>query len=246
MKKKNNMSTFSSKRRTTTSTQAAQDGGPSEEYQEAGPSNFPENLPANPPANPSANPLANRSDNSPDNIEGPSGFESAAQNVRRISTARTSNPALVSFQQSQAFIRGVAVKCKISNDQAAVGIAILIQKGASAKRANADIYAVVDGTTLTLGMLREVQSKLPDNIRSFTLRQLGRSHATFIYQICSAYNIPGNLSTKIHRNMDMVGFGDNISWLSDFQMDNPDCPPASRELLRNHYLELFPNKKIIK
>lgn len=59
---------------------------------------------------------------------------------------------------------------------------------------------------------------------------------TEIAQVAEAYQLPGNLSKKILRNHPTRTFTmEEKVWLSDFQVDNENCP----EILRNFISETF-------
>lgn len=152
------------------------------------------------------------------------------------------DPALVPDSKLIAIVQALAAHKNIPYARAVQALAVILQKGGCAKRANPDIYVVLDGGTITLGDIRFVLASMTGRVP--TLRQIARSMATMIYHVCANYGIPGNLYKKIIRNTDASTISVDKEWFSDFQMENPDCPLQARDILRKHYLELFPNKKI--
>lgn len=76
-------------------------------------------------------------------------------------------------------------------------------------------------------------------------------NASIIHTISESYGIPGDLFKKISRKVDNVSISDSY-WLSNFQMDNPNCPQNLLNLILAHFQELFPffsktnNKKFLK
>ncbi len=67
--------------------------------------------------------------------------------------------------------------------------------------------------------------------------------ANEIAQVCTALKLPGNLTNKVKRlNPDRQFKIEETVWLSDFQVDNEDCP----ELLRRFISDSFDKKQITK
>jgi hypothetical protein len=108
------------------------------------------------------------------------------------------------------------------------------------KKAQGNIYAIVDGKKFDLTRLREIMGK---NKLKYTLRQWARTNANLMAtaKICSHFDIAGDLAKKIYRDhRDLED--ESKYWLSNFQMDNPTCPQELRNLLKAHYKNLFPDK----
>lgn len=143
-------------------------------------------------------------------------------------------------QESKQLIDKVAEKTGITVEQATVATAIICQRGGTAKKAQGTINVKIAGKTVSLTAIREI---IKTNRFRITLRQWARANADLIYQICDHYSINGDLAKKISRNHNEITEKDMI-WLSNFQMDNPQCPESLRELIMEHYMSLFPNKNI--
>ena len=122
-----------------------------------------------------------------------------------------------------------------STEQALILLAIIFQKGGTARQCDGNLEAEVQGKKLRLKTVR-------DCMRNMGLprmeRRLARSLATPIYEVCASLNIPGNLARAILNNETNVTDSDK-AWMSDFQNDNEDCPERIRQLISNH----FKNKK---
>ena len=123
-----------------------------------------------------------------------------------------------------------------STEQALTLLAIIFQKGGTARQCDGNLEAEVQGKKLRLKTVR-------DCMRNVGLprmeRRLARSLATPIYEVCSSLNIPGNLARAILNNETTNVTDKDKAWMSDFQNDNEDCPERIRQLISNH----FKNKK---
>ncbi len=124
---------------------------------------------------------------------------------------------------------------KLNKNEISVGLAIICQKGGTAKKAQPNIYANINGKKLELGQVRKAMT---DINWKYTLRQLARTKANFIYTVSNHFSIQGDLAQKLGRNDTSLTTDEKI-WLSNFQMDNPDCPEKIRNMLSNHYNEMF-------
>lgn len=89
--------------------------------------------------------------------------------------------------------------------------------------------------------LKSVRECINSENLKYTLRQWARTNADLIQRICDHYGIEGDLAKKIARDRPEITHEEKI-WLSNFQMDNPNCPENVRNLLMEHYRKLFPNK----
>lgn len=148
------------------------------------------------------------------------------------------NAALISEADTHYLVNAVAKAASMGPEETAFGIAIICQKGGTSKKAQATVYAIINTKKLDLALIRRVMT---NNKCKFTLRQWARTNANLIYDICSAYSIERDLSKKIGRNHPELGLEEKI-WMSNFQMDNPDCPSNFKNLLMAHYKGLFPGK----
>jgi len=86
--------------------------------------------------------------------------------------------------------------------------------------------------------LSEVRKAMTDLNFKYTLRQVARTKADFIFKVASNFSINGDLSQKL--GMDESLTPDEKYWLSNFQMNNPNCPGKIKKLLKDHYDKLFP------
>jgi hypothetical protein len=161
-------------------------------------------------------------------------FEAIEKDPKKIEVIVEQNSAKITTAQNDTIIAEMIKKYNISDKQAFVALCIICQKGGTSKRALGNIYANVDGINITLENIRSI---LPKRI---SLRQWARTYATLIYKICSKYDIAGDLTKKITRKYSNISPEDCI-WLSNFQMDNPDCPMEFRAHIVEHFNELFPN-----
>ena len=160
------------------------------------------------------------------------------QNERNTITVNTeSNQATVNDTQGTDLVTKISEAYNnIDAKFAFIGLCIICQKGGTSRRAQGDIYAVVNSNRITLARIRSVMSA--QNYR-FTLRQWARTYATKIHAVASMYSIPGDLAKKIGRKHSGITPEQSI-WLSNFQMDNPDCPEDLRNLILEHFQDLFP------
>ena len=126
-----------------------------------------------------------------------------------------------------------------STEQTLTFLAIIFQKGGTARQCDGNLEAEVQGKKLRLKTVR-------DCMRNVGLprieRRLAHSIATPIYKICSFLNITGNLARAILNNETTILpnlTDEDKAWMSDFQSDNADYPDRIRQLISNH----FKNKK---
>lgn len=166
-----------------------------------------------------------------------------AKEQKKLPEIKTqANQAMVTKEQSQNFVAHMANKRSVEFINALMGISLICQKGGTASKATGDIYATVDGTTYTLKELRDVIEKHFD--KKFTLRQWARTNATLVYKISYSFSTVGDLDKKILRAH--PEHKENLEfrcWLSNFQMDNPECPELARDCIKEHFKSTFPNNK---
>ena len=159
----------------------------------------------------------------------------------KIKAAKVENitpPALVAADVSTKLINILAKQLSCSADTAFVILSLICQKGGTAKRAQGNIFTIVDGLRVDLNTIRELIKKHNLNI---TIRQWARTNATNIYIVCETHSVRGDLAKKLSRNRPDLQESDLI-WMSNFQMDNPDCPENVRRLLLDHYNNMFSNQ----
>ena len=157
------------------------------------------------------------------------------EDLKSLNITEITPAALVSSAESDKLIADVAKETNCTPEQSALALSIICQKGGTSKKAQGTVYAIVDGKKTDLNTIRKIMREKGHN---FTLRQWARTNATEIYEVCSYFSIEGDLSKKIARNRPSVT-QDEKYWLSNFQMDNPNCPQSVRDLLMDHYKTLF-------
>ncbi len=159
---------------------------------------------------------------------------------KEITSVEQSQPAaLISETENIEFTEAIGAKTGTSKNVSAALLAIVAQKGGTSKKAQGTVYAVVNGSRLDLATIRNV---LKEKNYKFTFRQWARTNADFIQRVADNYGIEGDLSKKIGRERSEFSTQEKI-WLSNFQMDNPNCPTQVREALMEHYKNLFPGKQ---
>jgi len=122
---------------------------------------------------------------------------------------------------------------KITDEQATVIIAAHLQQGGTARSCDGNTSVTIFGRTVKLATLRK-SLKLAGHKGSE--RKLARAMASTIFYVCSELNLEGNLSSKLTRLNPERTFSDTEKiWLSDFQCDNPECPPALRQLINKSF-----------
>lgn len=147
--------------------------------------------------------------------------------------------AMVSTEESQILIKGIATKLKCSENIAYGLLCIICQKGGTSKRAQGSVYAISDSYKLDLTQIRTI---MKETGLKFTLRQWARTNASNIFKISAKYSIEGDLAKKLSREDESISTEEKY-WMSNFQMDNPDCPSQVRKKLMEHYKKLFPEKE---
>lgn len=160
------------------------------------------------------------------------------KNLKALTITEPTAAALISKTESERLIGDVATELRGSEDEAALALSIICQKGGTSKKAQGTVYAIVNGKKIDLNTIRKIMREKSHN---FTLRQWARTNATEIYEVNQHFGIEGDLAKKIARNKPEVT-QDERYWLSNFQMDNPNCPQNVRDMLMNHYKTLFEQK----
>lgn len=158
--------------------------------------------------------------------------------IKKVTVDQGTSPAQVSPDESKKFVDGVMNRHNMNESQALSAISIICQKGGTSKKAQGNVYAIVDGVRVELNDLRSV---FKANNLNFTLRQWARTYATDIQKVTEIFGIEGDLSKKIGRDRPEITYRDRL-WLSNFQMDNPNCPANIRTLLMEHYKAMFSGK----
>lgn len=142
----------------------------------------------------------------------------------------------ITKNQAEAIIKHFAVQQKLNINQATVAISILLQSGGTARGCDGNLSCSVFGQTIKLAYLRKALTDLKLKGQE---RKLAKVMADDIAKICTKFKHPGNLTNKIKRlNPDRQFKLDETVWLSDFQVDNENCP----ELLRRFITDSFDKK----
>jgi hypothetical protein len=138
--------------------------------------------------------------------------------------------------QADTIIDKFAQQQKLNINQAKVAISILLQSGGTAKGCDGNLNINIFGQTIKLAYLRKALAEA--KCKGYE-RKLAKFMANDIAMVCTTLKLPGNLTNKIRRlNPDRQFKLEETVWLSDFQVDNEDCP----ELLRRFISDSFDKK----
>lgn len=106
---------------------------------------------------------------------------------------------------------------------------MLFQAGGTNRSCDGNLQVSIFGKDIKLASLRKT---LTENKLKASERKLARSMASTIAKIAEEIGIPGNLAKKITRDFPERKFTtEELAWLSEFQVDNSDCPEESRKLI---------------
>lgn len=161
----------------------------------------------------------------------PEEFISKLQEQKKIMTL--SRSSTYSQDKAQEVLNKVKENLKLEDRYEALAIvAVLFHLGGTARKCDGNLSVELFGRTTKLA---EIRRSLRECGVAKSERKLARSYATEIRDICLQLGIPGNLSTKIQRsNPEFEMFPiTEATWLSDFQLENPDCPSELRKLIAN-------------
>lgn len=109
-----------------------------------------------------------------------------------------------------------------------VAIMLLLQKGATFKKARGGDYIEVKGTPYTI---QEVREALKRTKIKKTLRQLAKTYADDIAKVSNKYNQVGNLAPTLITPETSPEVKELAYWMSDFQADNPNCPDVVKMMV---------------
>jgi hypothetical protein len=138
-------------------------------------------------------------------------------------TEKLSNDILTDF----------AAKNELSLNQAKVFTAALFQSGGTSRGCDRNLEVTAFSKTIKLSSLRK---SITDKKCKAGERKLARAIATEIAEISIKFQFPGNLSKKISRSYPQRKFTtEESAWLSDFQVDNFDCPEECRRLINESF-----------
>lgn len=143
----------------------------------------------------------------------------------------------IDLELGQQIIKNFSEKTKLDEFQALLAMAFLFQTGGTNKSCDGNLETEIFSKKIKLSTLR---SSLRECKLKGGERKLARLYGTEIFEICQKFKIPGNLYKRSSR----LNPGKNISemesyWLSDFQIDNPDCPVGVTSLIQ----QVFDDRK---
>lgn len=133
------------------------------------------------------------------------------------------------------FLKEVSNRTSLTEQKAFVAVSIISQKVGTARKAQKNIYAMVDNIRVELGLWREILNAQKNKL---TLRQFACTYATKIHHICEYYGLEGDLAKKMS-GMYLNLTQSDLFWLSNLQMHNVDCAQELRDTLMLHYKSLF-------
>ena len=137
---------------------------------------------------------------------------------------------------SDKIIKGIAKECKVSESNALVGSACILQRGGTSRNAPATMKMVFETGTVTLESIRR-QCRAANDTK---VRQFARGIKNEIIEIMLylGSNAPdGNLAKTMRLDKDLSK--DQAIWCSDFQTYNSQCPDEVRAWLVKNYRNRF-------
>ncbi len=113
-------------------------------------------------------------------------------------------------------------------------LTLLFQKGGTARQCQGSMQTTWNDTKVTLASVRAAMKKAGHKGQE---RKLARSLATSIHHVAELMDyIPGNLAKAVQsQNLDFKLTNEDLTWLSDFQVGNDDCPEKLQKLMLNHF-----------
>lgn len=142
--------------------------------------------------------------------------------------------------QAEEVLTKFAEKHKLTRNETLLVITLLFQTGGTNRSCDGNLTVTVFSKEIRLASLRKtlVECKL-----KASERKLARTLGTQIFQISKELEIPGNLAKKITREFPERKFSTTeLAWLSEFQVDNPECPEESRKLITESFKNRTGNK----
>jgi hypothetical protein len=130
-----------------------------------------------------------------------------------------------------------------NEDEAQEAICALMQAGGSNRGAQGNLSITHEDPartaavkiTLTLKEVREIISK---NQLKITLRQYARARSLECFNVGQKYNIPGDLVKQLRQKGHQLS-PEETFWASSFQMDSGSAPGRIKDLLIEHYNDMF-------
>lgn len=152
--------------------------------------------------------------------------------AKEKTTMETSRTSIFTPEKGISILEKIKDNTQLqSTEEALAVIAVLFNQGGSVRKCDGNLTVKIFDKEIKLAVirksLRECSAKLGE-------RKLARTYATQIQEISLLLEVEGNLAAKIRRNnpeMDPMTI-EQTSWLSEFQLENPDCPPELRKLIQ--------------
>ena len=153
--------------------------------------------------------------------------------VKEKAGMETSRTSIFTPEQANQILEKIKDNTQLnSTEEALAVIAVLFNQGGSIRKCDGNLSVKIFEKEIKLAVirksLRECSAKLGE-------RKLARTFGTQIQEISLLLEVEGNLAAKIRRNnpdmepMTIV----QTSWLSEFQLENPDCPIELRKLIQD-------------
>lgn len=138
-----------------------------------------------------------------------------------------------------SLIRDISTSYKCSPPSALVGLFSTLQAGGTNKNKRSNVRISVAGCGFESKKINEYIAK---HCKEFTPRQFAVFFRNDIFKLSKIHDITGNAYVSLRRN-----YPDTITdtnqdekyWASDFQIDNPACPPLIRQGLQRRYNDKF-------
>lgn len=138
-----------------------------------------------------------------------------------------------SESKTKVVVQKLSEKFGLSTQQTLAVLAILFQQGGTARRCDGNLTAKIFGKEIKLSMVRTILKA--EGIKGGE-RKLARTLASPLQKISIVLELEGNLAKAIvQNNMEKQFKKEDLTWMSDFQNENPDCPQEIRNLIHKHF-----------
>lgn len=142
-----------------------------------------------------------------------------------------------------ALIRDISITYSCSPAAGLVGLFSTLQAGGTNKNKRSNVKITVAGCSFESKKVNELIAK---HCKEFTPRQFAVYFRNDIFKLSKIHDITGNAYVSLRRNYpDVITDTNQVEkyWASDFQIDNPACPPLIRQGLRQRYNEKFMTRR---
>lgn len=157
-------------------------------------------------------------------------YASLKKEKEKLEFSRASS---LSEYKKELIVEKLSSKLKLTKEQTVTALAILFQQGGTTKRCDGNLTTHIFGKDIKLSTVRAFLKT--EGVKGGE-RKLARSLATSIQSISSVLELPGNLAKLITRNNINQEFTiSELAWMSDFQVDNQDCPEKIRKLINEYF-----------